>query len=144
MNQVTLIGRLVREIQLQEVGEGKSVVNNTIAVQRIFKTEQQQQADFIPLVAWGKVAKLLDLYCEKGDLIGINGKMQSRSYINSENITIFVVEMRVEEIQFLQNKRTEETIAIVEPKKTLPYLLTNCNRDRFFLFLRLFINKITL
>ncbi|MEG1045232.1 single-stranded DNA-binding protein [Carnobacterium sp.] len=115
MNQVTLVGRLVREIQLQEVGEGKSVVNNTIAVQRIFKTEQQQQADFIPLVAWGKVAKLLDLYCEKGDLIGINGKMQSRSYINSENITIFVVEMRVEEIQFLQNKRTEETIAIVEP-----------------------------
>lgn len=115
MNQVTLVGRLVREIQLQEVGEGKSVVNNTIAVQRIFKTEQQQQADFIPLVAWGKVAKLLDLYCEKGDLIGINGKMQSRSYINSENITIFVVEMRVEEIQFLQNKRTEETITIVEP-----------------------------
>ena len=115
MNQVTLIGRLVREIQLQEVGESKSVVNNTIAVQRIFKTEQQQQADFIPLVAWGKVAKLLDLYCEKGDLIGINGKMQSRSYINSENITIFVVEMRVEEIQFLQNKRTEETIEIVEP-----------------------------
>lgn len=115
MNQVTLVGRLVREIQLQEVGESKSVVNNTIAVQRIFKTEQQQQADFIPLVACGKVAKLLDLYCEKGDLIGINGKMQSRSYINSENITIFVVEMRVEEIQFLQNKRTEETIAIVEP-----------------------------
>lgn len=115
MNQVTLVGRLVREIQLQEVGESKSVVNNTIAVQRIFKTEQQQQADFIPLVAWGKVAKLLDLYCEKGDLIGINGKMQSRSYINSENITIFVVEMRVEEIQFLQNKRTEETIEIVEP-----------------------------
>ena len=115
MNQVTLVGRLVREIQLQEVGESKSVVNNTIAVQRIFKTEQQQQADFIPLVAWVKVAKLLDLYCEKGDLIGINGKMQSRSYINSENITIFVVEMRVEEIQFLQNKRTEETIAIVEP-----------------------------
>lgn len=115
MNQVTLVGRLVREIQLQEVGESKSVVNNTIAVQRIFKTEQQQQADFIPLVAWGKVAKLLDLYCEKGDLIGINGKMQSRSYINSENITIFVVEMRVEEIQFLQNERTEETIAIVEP-----------------------------
>ncbi|MFS7401904.1 single-stranded DNA-binding protein [Carnobacterium maltaromaticum] len=115
MNQVTLVGRLVREIQLQEVGESESVVNNTIAVQRIFKTEQQQQADFIPLVAWGKVAKLLDLYCEKGDLIGINGKMQSRSYINSENITIFVVEMRVEEIQFLQNKRTEETIAIVEP-----------------------------
>lgn len=115
MNQVTLVGRLVRGIQLQEVGESKSVVNNTIAVQRIFKTEQQQQADFIPLVAWGKVAKLLDLYCEKGDLIGINGKMQSRSYINSENITIFVVEMRVEEIQFLQNKRTEETIAIVEP-----------------------------
>ncbi|PLS39286.1 single-stranded DNA-binding protein [Carnobacterium maltaromaticum] len=115
MNQVTMVGRLVREIQLQEVGEGKSVVNNTIAVQRIFKTEQQQQADFIPLVAWGKVAKLFDLYCEKGDLIGINGKMQSRSYINSENITIFVVEMRVEEIQFLQNKRTEETIAVVEP-----------------------------
>lgn len=46
MNQVTLVGRLVREIQLQEVGESKSVVNNTIAVQRIFKTEQQQQADY--------------------------------------------------------------------------------------------------
>ncbi|MGX7419525.1 single-stranded DNA-binding protein [Carnobacterium gallinarum] len=111
MNQVTLVGRLVREVQIQNVGENKVVLNNTLAVQRLFKTDSGQ-TDFIPIVAWGKVAKLIDLYCEKGDLIGLNGKMQSHSFINREKETVFVVEMRVEEVQFLQNKRTEETISI--------------------------------
>lgn len=114
MNQVTLVGRLVREVCAQKVGENRLVLTNTIAVQRLFRKESSQKTDFIPIVAWGKIAELVDLYCEKGDLISLNGKMQSHSFVNRENETVYVVEMRVDEVQFLQNKRTEETIAIEE------------------------------
>ncbi|MGB3160515.1 single-stranded DNA-binding protein [Carnobacterium sp.] len=107
MNQLNLVGRIVREIDVKEVGDGKIVLNNTIAVKRKFKNDQGQQADFIPIVAWGQVAKLIQVYCEKGDLIGMTGHIQSRSYQNKEEETVFVVEMLVNEIDFLQGPRNK-------------------------------------
>lgn len=106
MNQLNLVGRIVREIEMKEVGEGKVVLNNTLAVKRKFKNDQGQQADFIPIVAWGQVAKLIQSYCEKGDLIGLTGHVQSRSYQNKVEETVFVVEMIVSEIDFLQGNRS--------------------------------------
>lgn len=106
MNQLNLVGRIVREIEVKEVGEGKVVLNNTLAVKRKFKNDQGQQADFIPIVAWGQVAKLMQSYCEKGDLIGLTGHVQSRSYQNKVEETVFVVEMIVSEIDFLQGYKS--------------------------------------
>lgn len=105
MNQLNLVGRIVRKIEMKEVGEGKVVLNNTLAVKRKFKNDQGQQADFIPIVAWGQVAKLIQSYCEKGDLIGLTGHVQSRSYQNKVEETVFVVEMIVSEIDFLQGNK---------------------------------------
>lgn len=106
MNQLNLVGRIVRKIEMKEVGEGKVVLNNTLAVKRKFKNDQGQQADFIPIVAWGQVAKLIQSYCEKGDLIGLTGHVQSRSYQNKVEETVFVVEMIVSEIDFLQGNKS--------------------------------------
>lgn len=107
MNQIGLVGRLVREIELKEIGEDKVVINNTLAVTKRIKKENGPQADFIPIVAWGQVAKLMHLYCEKGHMVGLTGRIQSRSYINKEEETVFIVEMVVEEVHFLQNKKIE-------------------------------------
>ncbi|MBT2732512.1 single-stranded DNA-binding protein [Carnobacterium sp. ISL-102] len=107
MNQIGLVGRLVREIELKEVGEDKVVLNNTLAVAKRGKKENGSQADFIPIVAWGQVAKLMQLYCEKGHMVGLTGRIQSRSYINKEEETVFIVEMVVDEVHFLQNKKIE-------------------------------------
>ncbi|MBM6614410.1 single-stranded DNA-binding protein [Desemzia sp. RIT804] len=108
MNQVSVIGRIVRDIELKDLGEGKQVVNNTIAIPMTFKKDSGQDTDFIPIVAWNKTAVLLHKYCKKGNLIGLTGRMQSRSYLNKENETVYVVELVVNTVQFLSNKAKED------------------------------------
>ncbi|MER2175596.1 MAG: single-stranded DNA-binding protein [Carnobacterium sp.] len=110
MNQIGLVGRLVREVELKEVGDDKVVTNNTLAVARRGKKENSPPTDFIPIVAWGQVAKLIHHYCEKGHMVGLTGRIQSRSYINKEEETIFMVEMVVDEVHFLQNKKLETAV----------------------------------
>ncbi|MFL2100302.1 single-stranded DNA-binding protein [Desemzia sp. FAM 23991] len=126
MNQVSVIGRIVRDIELKELGEGKQVVNNTIAIPMAFKKDSGQDTDFIPIVAWNKTAVLLHQYCKKGNLIGLTGRMQSRSYLNKENETIYVVEMVVNTVQFLSNKPKEETSQPVQVPN-IPVLQTTEN-----------------
>lgn len=107
MNTIGLVGRLVRKVELKDIGEDRVVINNTLAVAKKVRKENGPQADFIPIVAWGQVAKLMQLYCEKGHMVGLTGRIQSRSYVNKEEDTIFIVEMLVEEVHFLQNKKIE-------------------------------------
>lgn len=107
MNRLTVTGRLVRENILREVGEDRLVLNNTIAVPRGYKSENGQEADFINFVAWGKRGELIEEYCDKGDLIGLDGRIQSGSYKNGEEQTIYTVEMVVDRVHFLQAKKHE-------------------------------------
>lgn len=118
MNQVHVIGRLVREIEVKELGEGRMVMNNTIAIPMIYKKENGHDTDFIPIVAWNKTAGLLKQYCKKGDLIGVTGKLQSRSYLNKENETVYVVEIVVSSIDFLTSK-PKETIKPAPPQEIM-------------------------
>ena len=124
MNQVNLIGRLVRDVEVRDLGEGRQVVNNTVAVPVNFKKDGGQETDFIPIVAWNKTAALMHQYCKKGSLIGLSGRMQSRSYLNKENETVYVVEMVVNTVNFLSSKPKEEansSIPVLSPKaETMP------------------------
>ncbi|MCC5895912.1 MAG: single-stranded DNA-binding protein [Alkalibacterium sp.] len=108
MNSTAFVGRLTKDIVLREVGEGRLVTNNTIAVRKTYKKEGTTEADFIPFVAWGKRAELLEEYCSKGDLVALTGRMQSRSYTNESDETKYIVEMLVEEIEFIQKKAPEK------------------------------------
>lgn len=103
MNQVAFIGRICREIDLNQTQDGTSVLNNTLAVNRPYQTKGNEDADFIPFVAWGNRAQLIDEYCKKGHLLGITGKMQSRHY-EKDNNKIYVLECIVENIHFIQPK----------------------------------------
>lgn len=105
MNRLTLTGRLVRENILKEVGDDRIVLNNSIAVPRRYKSEGGQDTDFINIVAWGKRAELIEEYSDKGDLIGLDGRIQSRSYQNKEEQTVYTVEMIVDSVHFLQAKK---------------------------------------
>lgn len=107
MNQIAIIGRFVREIELKTVGNNTQVVNNTLAVNRLFKTNGEQTADFIPVTFWGKSAALVSKYCEKGHLVGVTGRLQSRSYENNQGNTVYVVEVVADNVQFLQAKDTK-------------------------------------
>ncbi|WP_423189902.1 single-stranded DNA-binding protein [Alkalibacterium sp. f15] len=107
MNTVSLIGRMVKEVELRNIGDSRFVTNNVLAVKKTFKKEGVTDADFIPFVAWGKKAELIEKYCSKGDLIALNGKMQSRSYQTNDDETKYVVEMLVDDIEFIQKKPKE-------------------------------------
>lgn len=104
MNTVSLVGRMVKNVELKDIGESRFVTSNVLAVRKSFKKEGASDADFIPFVVWGKKAELMEKHCGKGDLIGLHGKMQSRSYQTTDNETKYVVEMLVDDIQFIQKK----------------------------------------
>lgn len=108
MNRVNVVGRIVREVLLKDVGNGKVVMNNTIAIPKMVKKEGGPDADFLNFVVWGKRAELIEQYCNKGDLIGLDGKIQSRRYMNELENTVYVVEMLVESVHFLQTKRSNK------------------------------------
>ena len=107
MNQVSLIGRVVRPIVVKDCN-GKAVVNNTLAVKNFKKDSKNNNADFIPFVAWGGVAEQLKHYVEKGQRIGIVGHIQTRSYLNKQEQQVYVVEVVAEYIEFLEQIRKDE------------------------------------
>jgi len=103
MNKVVLIGRLTKDPELKYTpGSGTAVTTITLAVDRRFSKEAQKEADFIPVVIWGKSAESTAQYMSKGKLIGIAGRIQTRSYEAKDGGRRYVTEVVAEEIQFLE------------------------------------------
>lgn len=107
MNTVVLIGRTTRDIDLRRTGNGTAVASFTLAVNRDFKTNDGQEADFIQCVAWKKTAELLEQYVHKGDKIALNGSIRTRNYEDSHGRTVYVTEVLVNRVEFLETKNRE-------------------------------------
>ena len=107
MNAVVLIGRTTRDIELRRTGNGTAVASFTLAVNRDFKTNDGQEADFIQCVAWKKTAELLEQYVHKGDRIALNGSIRTRNYEDSHGRTVYVTEVLVNHVEFLETKNRE-------------------------------------
>ena len=102
MNNFNCIGRIVKDLEVKTSQGGTTVLNNTVAINRPFKNKQtgEREADFINFVAFGKTAEIIAQYHQKGSLIGLTGRMQSRSYENSNSQKVFVTELVVNEMHF--------------------------------------------
>ena len=102
MNNFNCIGRVTKDLEVKTSQGGTAVLNNTVAINRPFKNKQtgEREADFINFVAFGKTAEIIAQYHQKGSLIGLSGRMQSRSYQNSNNQKVFVTELVVNEMHF--------------------------------------------
>src|SRR5699024_645310 len=102
MNNFNCIGRITKELEVKTSQGETTVLNNTVAINRPFKNKQtgEREADFINFVAFGKTAEIIAQYHQKGSLIGLSGRMQSRSYQNSNNQKVFVTELVVNEMHF--------------------------------------------
>lgn len=109
MNKVILIGRLTKEPELRTTSTGVSVVANSIAVNRKFKNQNGEiEADFINFVAFGATAELIGDYVDKGHLLGIEGRIQTRNYQNENGDKVYVTEVVAENIYFLQGKKEQK------------------------------------
>lgn len=109
INNVVLVGRLTKDIDLRYTASGVAVGQFTLAVNRNFTNQAgQREADFINCVIWRKSAETLANYTSKGTLIGITGRIQTRRYENSQGNTVFVTEVVAESFQLLESKQTSE------------------------------------
>lgn len=108
MNRVIEIGRAVKDIELKRTTSGTSVVSFSIAVKRNFKNaEGNYDSDFFDCIAFNKLAETISTYIHKGDLFGVVGRLQARSYTDKEGNNRKVTEIVVEEIEFLTPKKEE-------------------------------------
>jgi single-strand DNA-binding protein len=107
INRVIIIANTTRDVDLKQTPSGASVANFSIASNRKFKSgdETKEEVSFFDCVVWGKLAELCNQYVNKGDRVGIEGRLQQRRWENTEGKTQSKVEIVVENIQFLSNKK---------------------------------------
>lgn len=109
INRVILVGRLTKDPILRKTQSGASVTSFTVACDRRSKQEGQPTADFINCVAWNKVADNTAKYTHKGSLIGVEGRMQTRTFDDKDGKKVFITEVLVESVQFLDTKSNAQT-----------------------------------
>src|SRR5699024_11203275 len=110
MNRFVGVGRLTKDVSLNYTQNGKAVANYTVAINRPFKNQQgENEADFINGVVSEEGVENLAKYMKKGSQIGIDGRLQSRTYENNNGHTVFVTEVVADSVQFLESKGSQQT-----------------------------------
>lgn len=108
MNNVQLVGRLTRDPEVRYTDGGSTVARFNVAVDRRFRKEGQQEADFISCVAFGKTAEFMEKWFQKGMRIGLTGHIQTGSYTNQDNQKIYTTDVCAENVEFVESKNSSE------------------------------------
>ncbi len=107
-NNVTIVGRSIKETELKKVADDNNRASFTLAVDRPYKdSEGKHPSDFLNIVAWGKLADICNDYIKKGCLVLVSGRIQSRSY-TIEKETKWITEIIAESVNILEYAQTEK------------------------------------
>lgn len=110
INKVVLMGRLVSDPELKNTNTGKEVTSFRIAVDRGYvKKDEERKADFFDIVAWGKTAAFVCQYFKKGNLIAVDGRLESRTYQAKDGSNRYVVEVIANNVSFTGERRSDST-----------------------------------
>lgn len=109
MNKVILMGRLTRDPEMRQSQQGTPVVSFTLAVDRRFAREGQQQADFISCVAWSKLAEFICRFFQKGSMIAVSGRLQTRTWDDKDGKRQYSTEVVVEDAYFTGSRAETHT-----------------------------------
>ena len=105
MNKIVILGRLTKDPEIRYTTSQKVVASFTLAVDRPFKNEAgQKEADFIPVVVWGKTAELVGNSCQKGHRLLVEGRLQIRSYDGKDGNRHWVTEVIANSVEFVERK----------------------------------------
>ncbi len=117
MNKVVLIGRLARDPELRYTANNNTAVCQfTVAVDRRYKSENQPQADFIPVIAWRSTGEFVNKYFTKGSRIAVVGSIQVRSWEDAEGKRHYATEVVADEVEFCESKRQDASqMGLVPP-----------------------------
>ncbi|KRL67262.1 single-stranded DNA-binding protein [Companilactobacillus versmoldensis] len=109
INRVVLVGRLTRDPELRYTANGAAVASFTVAVNRQFTNAQgEREADFVNCVIWRKAAENFSNFTHKGSLVGVDGRVQTRSYENQQGNRVYVTEVVVENFSLLESRAESE------------------------------------
>ena len=108
MNKVILMGRLTRdpEVRYSQGEQATAIARYTLAVDRRFKRDGDQTADFIGCVAFGKLGEFAEKYFRKGTKVAVTGRIQTGSYTNKDGVRVYTTEVVVEEQEFAESKNS--------------------------------------
>ncbi|MBP2651573.1 MAG: ssbA [Firmicutes bacterium] len=126
MNKVILVGRLAQDPEVRYTQSGKAVASFNIAVNR-FSGQGQKEADFIPIVAWEKLAEICGNNLTKGQRVLIEGRLQIRSYEANDGQKRRVAEVIAQNMEFLERKQSSDDKAAnpfggqVFPEEEIPF-----------------------
>ena len=105
INRTVLVGRLTRDPELRYTANGAAVTQFTVAVNRQFTNSNgEREADFINCVIWRKAAENFANFTNKGSLVGIDGRIQTRNYENQQGQRVYVTEVVVENFSLLESR----------------------------------------
>lgn len=106
MNKAILMGRLTRnpDIRYTQGEKPVCIARYTLAVDRRFKRDGEQEADFISCVAFGRQAEFAEKYLQKGTKVVISGRIQTGSYTNRDGVKVYTTDVVVEEQDFAESK----------------------------------------
>ena len=108
INRVVMVGRMTRDPELRRTGSGAAVTSFTLALNRNYNSADGQQADYISCVVWNKVAENVAQYCSKGSVVGVEGRLRSRTYDNAQGQRVYVTEVVCDSVQFLETRAQRE------------------------------------
>lgn len=121
INSVIICGNLIKDNELRYTTNGKEILNNTIAIKRNYKNENNEyESDFINIKVFGSKAKYINDYAEKGSKLLIRGHIQSGSYENKEGNKVYTTDVIVDEVNIMpSNKKTTEKREIKSDETTI-------------------------
>lgn len=130
MNKVILMGRLTKDVEVRYTQTNNIMVASfSLAVNRRFAKEGEQQADFINIVAWNKTAEFVSKYFKKGQQVAVVGRIQTRNYEDDKGIKHYITEVIAEEVYFADSKKegtiettqTQNEFAPIQDDDILPF-----------------------
>ena len=126
INNVTLVGRLTRDPELKYTPSNIAITTFNMAVNRNFKgANGERETDFINCMIWRKQAELLAEWCKKGNLIGITGRIQTRSYDNQQGQRVYVTEVVADTFQLLEKRDNSANQSNIEEQMPASFGATN-------------------
>ena len=130
MNKVILMGRLTKDVEVRYTQtNNKMIASFSLAVNRRFAKEGEQQADFINIVAWNKTAEFVSKYFRRGQQVGVAGRIQARNYEDDKGTKRYITEVIAEEVYFADSKKegtiettqTQNEFAPIQDDDILPF-----------------------
>lgn len=131
LNKVILGGRLTADVELKQTPSGVSVCNFSLAVNRKYSKESEQQTDFISCQAWRGTAEFISKYFSKGSALCVVGSIQTRSWKDNQGNNRYATEVIVDEAMFVDGKNDAQATGTSNPTNYIPEAYTKPSEPKF-------------